>query len=912
VSGSERVVGIDLGTTNTVVAVASDGSRVPRVLPIPQLVADGEIAAEALLPSVLFVPPPGEVPSDPWGDAPWIIGRYARARGARVPGRAVTSAKSWLCHAAVDRLAPILPWGTEDASLPRVSPVEASRRLLAHVRRAYDEAHPGEPLAEQRVVLTVPASFDEAARELTVRAAEEAGLRVRLLEEPLAAFYDYLARTGTAELAALLGESGAALVLVCDVGGGTTDLTLVRVSRAGGGPPKLDRVAVGRHLLLGGDNMDLTLAHALERDLIEPPERLEPALFAELVVACRAGKQRLLAESPPESVPVRVLSRGSSLVGRTLATELTRGRVLETVLDGFFPDAPRGAAPERPKSGLVAFGLPYERDPAITRHLGAFLERHAAAGPPLRAVLLNGGVFRSPVVRRRILDALGAWTSDAIVELSAPDPDLAVARGAVAFGLSLSGHGPRVGGGSARGYYVGLAARVDGRARAICVVPRATAEGERHVVAVPGLSLVVGQPVRFDLFASDTGRHAPGEVVTVDGSLDALPSMVANFETESQRAGSRVPVALEGELTAVGTLDVACVESPEGAAPGRAPARFRLAFDLRAAERASTRPPPSARPSDPKLEACRERIAAVFGRGRADADPRDARHLVRDLERILGERATWTTEVARAIFDAIAPEAKARRRSAEHERAFWMLAGYCLRPGYGHPLDPKRVSKLVPLFPELVVFADEARSWQQFFIAWRRVAGGLGEPMQEQIRDAVDPFLSTDEVKPKKRKGMRPQAPDEMLELASSLERLPPARRADLGRWILERTWTSRDPRLWTALGRVGARVPTYGSAHHVVPPSTVERWLDHLLREKWNEVASASRAATEMARVTGDRARDVSEGVRREIVKRLEAVSAPPEWVRSVLEPVPVRAADRAEFFGESLPAGLELWPPE
>lgn len=905
-----HLVGIDLGTTHTVVARArADGSGATELFPIPQVVAEGEIAPEALLPSVLFLPLPAELVADPWGDAPWLIGAYARARGQRAPGRCITSPKSWLGHGAIDRLAATLPWGTDatDDTLQRLSPVEASRRILDHVRRAYDQAWGDAPLQHQDVVLTVPASFDEVARELTVRAAVEAGLTVRLLEEPLAAFYDHLALVGTAGVEALLvGSATEAFVLVCDVGGGTTDLTLIRVARDGGGV-RLDRVAVGRHLLLGGDNMDLALAHSLEPVLAAPHERLEPALFAELHLACRAAKERLLAPDPPGSLPIRVLSRGSALVGKTLSAELARTDVEALVLGGFFPVVDP-AAPAQVRAALVGFGLPYERDPAITRHVAVFLARHLPVGRGPGAVLLNGGVFRAPSVRQRLLDVLEAGAGVRPIELAAPDPDLAVARGAVAFGLALSGKGPRVGGGSARGYYVGLAASGAER-RAICVVPRGAAEGERHGVAVAGLSLVVGEPVRFDLFSADSGRHAAGTIVPVDPTFDALPSMTTAFDRAGGAGETRVPVHLEGELTAVGTLDVACVESSGISGHFAAPRRFRLAFDLRARPaRTSTAPPGSIRPSDPKLALGREAIARVFGKGRADAEAREARHLVRELEKILGDRAGWTTEVSRTLCDAVLPESKARRRSPEHERAFWMLTGFSGRPGYGHPLDPKRIAKIVPLLAELVVFPDEARTWQQFWIAWRRLAGGLGEPAQIWLRDLIDPFLSTDDVKPKKKKGLKPQAPDEMLDLAASLEAVPPARRADLGRWILERTWTSRDPRLWTALGRVGARVPTYASAHHVVPPSAVERWLDHLMREKWEDMPTAARAAVQMARVTGDRSRDVAEGQRRDIARRLGAAGAPPEWQRAVLELVPVARSEQDEFFGESLPVGLEL----
>jgi hypothetical protein len=298
----------------------------------------------------------------------------------------------------------------------------------------------------------------------------------------------------------------------------------------------------------------------------------------------------------------------------------------------------------------------------------------------------------------------------------------------------------------------------------------------------------------------------------------------------------------------------------------------------------------------------------VFGKGRADVETREVKNVVRELERHLGERAGWTTDMNRALFDVLIAETKARRRSVEHERLFWMLAGFCLRPGYGFIGDDRRVAKVARLFNEGVLFKDETRVWQQFFIAWRRIVGGLGEGTQRGVFSALAPLLSTDPSRAKKKKGFSPLAPEEMLELASTLERLPASDRAELGRWVLERTWTRQDPRLWSALGRIGARVPTYASAHHVVAPVVVAQWLDHLLRERWEAMSSAPRAAVQMARMTGDRSRDVPDAVRAEVARRLEAVGADPQWIRAVRELVPLVDSDRAEFFGESLPVGLRL----
>ncbi|XXY67002.1 Hsp70 family protein [Sorangium sp. So ce291] len=940
------IVGIDLGTTHTVVAWAERDAEpgAIRVFPIPQLVTATEIEARPLLPSLLYAPLPGEAPADPFGDAPFALGEHARRRGGEVPGRLIASAKSWLCHPAVDRTAPILPWGAGDdaAALPRVSPLDASARILAHVRRTWDDAFPERPLAEQEVVLTVPASFDQVARELTVEAARRAGLSPRLLEEPQAAFYDFMRLAGAQGLDDLLARSGGeAMVLVCDVGGGTTDLSLIRVARgaeAAGAPPvEVARVAVGHHLLLGGDNMDLALAHLCEPRLVGAGEKLDPARFGQLVLACRAAKERLLggaaepsdggaASAPPDEAPVTVLSHGARLVGGALTTRLSRAEVEGVVLDGFFPEAPADARPQRGRGGLVAFGLPYERDVAITRHVAWFFARHAPGSRGPTALLLNGGVFRARRVAERLAHAIERWGGPPLDVLPYADPDLAVARGAVAYGLALAGRGVRIEGGAARGYYVGLEPPAGGGPRpAVCVVPRGAKEGSVHAAAGRTFALVVGRPVRFDLFASDDARaDRAGDIVALEEDrFEPLPPVAVAFDAgEAARAAAgkraEVRVQIEGELTAIGTLDLACVEV---GAP--APRRFRLAFQLREegrgarageaeggapAERTPARPHAAATPGGKRLDEAREAIERVFGKGRPDVAPREVKNLVRELERVLGERATWTTETARALFDTLAPSARSRRRSADHERVFWSLAGYCLRPGFGDAGDPARVAALAPLFAEKLAFPQEARSWQQFWIAWRRIAGGLDEALQVAIRDLADPFLAPAEQRLKKPKGVKPEALDDLLELCASLERVPAGRRSELGAWVLERTWTDRDARLWAAIGRIGARVPAYASVHHVVSPAAAERWLDHLLREKWEELPSAAPAAVQLARRTGDRARDVSDRTRGEVERRLVKAGAPEAWVRAVREVVAVEEAERAAFFGEGLPVGLRL----
>ncbi|MGZ3475725.1 MAG: Hsp70 family protein, partial [Polyangiales bacterium] len=367
-------------------------------------------------------------------------------------------------------------------------------------------------------------------------------------------------------------------------------------------------------------------------------------------------------------------------------------------------------------------------------------------------------------------------------------------------------------------------------------------------------------------------------------------------------------VRLEGSLTEIGTLDLECVEVDSGR-------RHRLGFEIRKPAREA--PPPSLRPRNtsvtPKAEKqlveAREKIDRVFGKALTEIDPREAKNLYRELERILGERTTWPTAIVRPLFDVVRPGIPNRKRSADHERVFFQLAGFLLRPGFGDPLDPQRVASVVPLWEQRLVNSADANGWRAWWIFWRRIAGGLGEPVQTRIRDTVDPFLAPEDGKPRKKpKGIRAEPIDEVIHLASSLERVPVERRVELGAWVLERTWTSQDPVLYAAIGRIGARVPAYASAHHVVSSRTAESWLGHVLKADWNAVKSAPFAAVQLARNTGDRARDVSENARKETLEKLTRAGARESWLALVREVVEVTDDDRSEAFGEALPPGLRL----
>jgi molecular chaperone DnaK (HSP70) len=577
-------LGIDLGTTHVTLAKAMGDEAPPEVVPLPQVVHEGEVGARELLPSFLYLPAggaelaPGAIalPWDP--ERAYVVGAFARRQGGRIPSRLVSSAKSWLSHGGEDRRGAILPWQAPE-EVPKVSPVEASARYLTHAREAWDHLHPDQPLEGLDVVLTVPASFDAVARELTVEAAAQAGLgtHLTLLEEPQAALYAWVASNPGWREQVRVGD----LILVCDIGGGTTDFSLIAVLEEEGAL-ELRRVAVGNHILLGGDNMDLALAYGVKARLEEGGQRLDDWQLRALTHSVREAKELLLSDPSLDAAPVAIPGRGSRLIGGTRRTARRRQEVEATVLDGFFPQVEAGARPAVPRRvGLTALGLPYAHDPAFTRHLAAFLGGQLAAAaslpPAVRregrsflhptAILFNGGVTKAAPIRERIVEVLHAWVAaeggEPVQVLEGTDPDLAVSRGAAYYGWVRQGRGVRIRGGAARSYYVGIERAelavpgIPPRVDAICVAPFGMEEGSE--VSLPGtLGLVVGEPASFRFFASASRQDDPVGAAVDPGELEELAPIETLLQGEE---GEVVPVQLRARLTEVGTLELFAVES---------------------------------------------------------------------------------------------------------------------------------------------------------------------------------------------------------------------------------------------------------------------------------------------------------------------------------------------------------------
>ncbi len=572
---SRYVIGIDLGTTNTAVGWVDthEESPTPKILPLLQITEVGERSERDTVPSFLFLPDGADVPEGAL-DLPWAerrdfsVGALARKNASTMPNKVISSAKSWLCASNVDRTAAILPWNRENPER-QISPVEAARRILEHIRDVWNATFPEADarFADQDVMLTVPASFDAVARELTVKAATDAGLAVTLLEEPQAAFYAWL-HTHDSDWRTIVAPGER--VLVCDIGGGTTDFSLIEVIDDDGNMG-LKRVAVGDHILLGGDNMDLAMAYTVANRLRqERGIELEQWQIMGLTHACREAKEVLLndPEAPPQKLTV--LGRGSSVIGGTISTDLSFQDIEELMLDGFFPVCEVTDQPSRGTSaGLRTFGLDYAQDAAITKHLAAFLVKHCAESELPTAILFNGGVSKANLLKERIITTVNSWIDGGELSVLPDDqPDLAVALGAGWYGYVRRGNAIRIKAGSPQSYYVGIESSMPAvpgftpPVQALCVIPFNLEEGLTMDVPYTGLGLVVGAETTFRFFASNARTDdQPGVILSGVGDLDELPALVGKLDVESSGSpGTLVPVTLRTVLTEVGTIQVWCDE----------------------------------------------------------------------------------------------------------------------------------------------------------------------------------------------------------------------------------------------------------------------------------------------------------------------------------------------------------------
>ncbi len=683
---------------------------------------------------------------------------------------------------------------------------------------------------QQQVVVTIPASFDETARKLTLEAAQLAGLHdILLLEEPQAVFYDWYDRHKSNANEKL---AGIPLVLVCDVGGGTTDLSLIHAN-INGDDLELKRIGVGEHLMLGGDNIDLALAHLAEQRL-SASKKLTAANLSKLIQQTRRAKESLLSPTAPNEAKITMLGGGSKLIGGAKSALLSKQEVHDIALEGFFPLTEFDELPNKRRSAVVEFGLPYVADAAISKHIAEFLTNHQTvcrsaleksdeSRPALPVgVIFNGGVFNSELVTKRMTNLLSGWRDSSICVLQNPHPDWSVALGAVAYGKARHGALIKIGGGAARSYFLHLQEK-NKKSKALCLLAKGTEEGQEIRLTGRRFALTLGEPVRFNLLTStheEIGENNSTLSVSVKNGLvvdvnteqfNALPPYISTLESETELALAanekhRVEVILASQLTEVGTLKVECVDVNNDSN------RWSLEFEVR---KQSNQEDDLEHSEHPRLKECKEIIQNLYSGNKKASDSKAIKALNRDLEKRLGKREVWDFYTLRQLFDTVIQGKKRRRRSESHEKNWLRLAGYTLRPGFGDATDSWRIEHIWPLFQQGIQFEDH-QSWTDWWVFWRRVSGGLSQEQQETILADIAKYLHPGAMKnAKNAKDVQSKGYEAMVRLAASMERLHVDDKVLLSSWFLSKALNQKqfNQAHWWALGRLAARTPLYESS---------------------------------------------------------------------------------------------------
>jgi molecular chaperone DnaK (HSP70) len=904
-------IGIDLGTSNSVLAYAPLwGEGRTEVLAVPQYETPSTTVESQTLPSFLYLPEEAvaaQLAQHGLKRGEWVVGRLAQRRSGETPGRVVKSAKSWLAHHAADRSAAFLPWGSDAlGAAEKISPVAASAKILAHLRDAWNLrfARHGADFAfdAQNVTVTVPASFDAAAQRLTLTAAAQAGFPedVRLLEEPQAAFYWWLERHKDPWSALPDAHEAARHVLVVDVGGGTSDFSLFELTPHGEGrEPTIKRVAVSDHILLGGDNIDLAIAHLFEPRLA-PGGALSPGQWDHLVARSRALKEKALGgDGPPdERFAVSIPARGSNLFAQTLSAEAKREELEALILDGFFPAARAQDRPRRALGAVKEFGLPYAFDGAVTRHLADFLRER----PPVDAVLFNGGSLHAARLRQRLIDEIGGWQDGRRpLALENPRPDLAVACGAAFSGRLVAEKAGLIEAGSARAVFLEVHRAAAGRtgSELVCILPHGAAPAQSFELEDLDLRLRLNRLVRFQVYTSTRDEQTQAGQLAKTGpeALLALPPL----ETVAEAPGgglSELPVSVSARMNELGLLQVA-LRSLDPAISQSWP----LEFNLRPAERpvgAPAAPPPDvANVAPAALAAAQARIAAAFSQAAGKKDKFTAPRLMEALEKALARpKGDWNGVLLRDLWTSLEAAEKGRALSAEHEEVWLILAGYLLRPGFGVAADPQRVDALWRLLQGGLRFPGK-RGRLQEYILWRRVAGGLSAERQEALLAREKERLAS------------PNAPPELIRMAGAFERLSADAKAELiERFVEAAAGKGHVAPYLAALGLLLNRTPFYAGPESVVAPSLVETAYEALRKLDWSapDLNEAQTLFLRAARVIDDRRLDLPPSLRHQIADKLAKSGVTPVKAERVRRFVPLERAERMSLYGEALPAGLIL----
>jgi len=924
------IIGIDLGTTNCTVSFVDSAHAVPSIqsFAIPQLVATGYTEHKTSLPSFCYIPASDEFPKGsidlPWkSDTDILIGKLAQTEGARVPTKLVQSAKSWLCHPAANRRDKILPFDSS-GSQKKISPIEATSRYLQHIKDAWNHqiakgVHELE-FQEQEIIVTVPASFDEVARALTAEAAKKVGLtHLTLLEEPQAAFYAWLSQN-EAKWQQLLPVGSS--ILVCDVGGGTTDFSLIEVSDATGSA-ELRRMSVGDHLLLGGDNIDSAIAYAMEKKLVSSVE-LSLSEWSQLKQQARLAKEHLLQESAEGTKYTALLQgKGASVVKGSRTVNIEKNELEKQLLDGFFGIHEWDAALKlKKRSGIRTLGLPYEEEPSITKHLANFLNQshigREVAGTLIQSpdfVLFNGGTMKPKVFQNAIIESLKLWFKDKSPQiLTTAHFDSAVSRGAAYYGKVRRGLGVRISGGAARGFYLGLDIKdSDGTIshKALTLLPRGSEEGttfEPHQT----FSLKPNVNVQFQMYTSHVRLFdASGDLIEINAEeLHPLPTIHTQLlygkKSGPQHVQEPISVHLCVHLNAIGILELSLVSE-------NTPHRWLLEFQLRTAAGqentiATIGDDQTGFIADQELL---QRGASCVEEMFANNSPFKPTQVMDVLEKCyVMSRQEWTPNMLRSMWDPLCRMEKSRLRSNEWGARWWNLVGFALRPGFGCALDDFRCKELWKIILTDMRLKGNSDIELQKCICLRRVAGGLSKGQQLQIAHELMPALLTKKgelLDVAERKEAYSFA--EKLRTVASLELIDVGLKEKLGKALVTRiTKQAATPADYWALGRLGARHLFYGSISNVIPQAVCCGWIESLLAANVKDKDELLFTMTQLARKSDCREINIPESCMQRILNHFSDHKSYPLLQKALSEISEISAKECEQIFGEKLPAGLTL----
>ena len=895
-------VGIDLGTTNCVVSYVpvSDhlNANTPTLFPIPQVMADGSVQEFDYLPSAIYLLASDEVgkidPVLPWRhhDKERIVGVGALALGQRRAGQLVQSAKSWLSHRQVDRRAAILPWASEFPK--KLSPLEASKILLSHIKQSWNHRFADAPLESQSIALTLPASFDEEARALTLEAAKLAGLNdLFLLEEPQAACYHYISDDD--KLAALADKK---MLLVVDIGGGTSDFSLVAIHSASENSQSvaLKRVAVGEHLLLGGDNLDQALAFQLDPKQISA---LSASRLAALVQQTRQAKESLLGENAPDSLSITVLGGGSRLIGGSQKFEVSRETLLDQVRSGFFPLVAANEQVQKSDYAMHTLGLPYESDPAFTRHLASFLRQHrevieAATGSTMPdAVLFNGGLFNSPVMKARLLELLNTWSTKPILACSAEEPNDAVAKGAVMYLSALAGESTRIESGVAHSLYLKV-----GEDQYVGILPKGTLKGERIALAQE-FFVTLGQQVQFPLYRSDDHIDCVVGAVRNQEGLQYISNLMT--ELDGSVDAEETAVTLSVQMTEVGVLQVELNANNQKD-------QWRLDFSTQVTSKNESASADETGLLHANMGQAEEHLTKCFSSVGQKQNPDLVKSLKQDLDQLLGSREDWNLATSRRMVDKLLSLKSGRTKSAQHERQWLQLMGYCLRPGFGATDDVNRVQQVVNVTKAGTQF-DTAPVWGQYWTLYRRIAGGLSVEQQTHLFKQFSQYYSPSGQRSRdKMKALTTKSSDDLIRLVGALESLSNEDKLTAIDWLLKRLQKSSEPdTAWWTIGRIASRHLLSGQQEQRIADDKLFPILEIALKEDWKKRKQAGLAAVLMSQVSLGESEKLG-AFRKKIANKLKKDKCPAQWLERLESLIEINSDELNALVGESLPIGLRL----